>query len=187
MLAWRLSNTMEADFCVEALEDALSRFGCPEIFNTDQGSQFTGYDFTGVLKREGIKISMDGKGRFMDNIFIERRSLKYEEVFIKPRWPRPGPGRHWRLPGVLQRRASAPVVRLPDAPPGVRVWTCGRSAQGPTGCASPMSPAEAGNMGKCSPSPTCPQAPQQQPEMYMHDRKKVLQSFATSPVVRVDA
>ncbi|KAF0146970.1 MAG: istA [bacterium] len=83
VLAWRLSNTMEADFCVEALEDALSRFGCPEIFNTDQGSQFTGYDFTGVLKREGIKISMDGKGRFMDNIFIERRSLKYEEVFIK--------------------------------------------------------------------------------------------------------
>jgi putative transposase len=84
-LSWRLSNTMDADFCVEALEEALARYGRPEIFNTDQGSQFTSSDFTGVLLREGIAISMDGKGRFMDNIFIERlwRSLKYEEVFIK--------------------------------------------------------------------------------------------------------
>ena len=84
-LSWRLSNTMDADFCVEALEEAVARYGRPEIFNTDQGSQFTSTDFTGVLLREGIAISMDGKGRFMDNIFIERlwRSLKYEEVFIK--------------------------------------------------------------------------------------------------------
>ncbi|MFN3075747.1 MAG: hypothetical protein ABT940_02475, partial [Alphaproteobacteria bacterium] len=67
------------------------------------------------------------------------------------------------------------------------LWTCGRSAQGPTGCASPISPAEAGNMEKCSPSPTCPQAPQQQPEMYMHGKKKVLQFPASSPVMRVDA
>jgi len=82
VLAWRVSNTLGADFCVEALEEALLRYGRPEIFNTDQGSQFTSDDFTGTLKRHGITISMDGKGRCMDNIFVERlwRSLKYEEV-----------------------------------------------------------------------------------------------------------
>src|SRR5260370_19524719 len=81
--AWRLSNTLGADFCVEALEAALTRYGKPEIFNTDQGCQFTGTEFTGVLEHCGITISMDGKGRFMDKIFIERlwRSLQYEEVY----------------------------------------------------------------------------------------------------------
>ena len=85
VLSWRLSNTLDADFCVEALREALSRFGTPKIFNTDQGSQFTSEDFTGVLRDRGIKISMDGKGRFLDNIFVERlwRSLKYEEVYLK--------------------------------------------------------------------------------------------------------
>ena len=85
VLAWRLSNTMDASFCVEALEDAIATYGAPEIFNTDQGSQFTGDDFTGVLKRHDIKISMDGKGRWVDNVFIERlwRSVKYEEVYLK--------------------------------------------------------------------------------------------------------
>jgi putative transposase len=84
VLAWRISNTLHADFCVEALEEALRRFGKPEIFNTDQGSQFTSTDFTGVLKAHGIKISMDGKGRCMDNIFVERlwRSLKYEDIYL---------------------------------------------------------------------------------------------------------
>src|SRR4051795_6730330 len=84
VLAWRLSNTLHADFCVDALEEALRRFGRPEIFNTDQGSQFTSTDFTGVLKSHGIRISMDGKGRCMDNIFVERlwRSLKYEDVYL---------------------------------------------------------------------------------------------------------
>jgi len=84
VLAWRLSNTLEPTFCVEALEDALRRYGRPEIFNTDQGSQFTSTDFTDVLLAQGIKISMDGKGRYLDNIFIERlwRSLKYEEVYL---------------------------------------------------------------------------------------------------------
>src|SRR5438445_8229525 len=84
VLAWRLSNTLGAEFCVEALEEALSRHGRPEIFNTDQGSQFTSDDFTGTLKRHAITISMDGKGRYMDNIFVERlwRSLKYEEVYL---------------------------------------------------------------------------------------------------------
>jgi putative transposase len=84
VLAWRLSNTMDADFCVKALEDALARYGKPEIFNTDQGSQFTGFEFTTVLKDAPIKISMDGKGRWVDNVFIERlwRSLKYECVYL---------------------------------------------------------------------------------------------------------
>ena len=84
VLAWRLSNTMDASFCVEALNEALPRYGKPEIFNTDQGSQFTSFDFTGVLKDAGITISMDGRGRCMDNIFIERlwRSLKYEAVYL---------------------------------------------------------------------------------------------------------
>ena len=84
VLAWRLSNTLGADFCVEALEDALARYDKPEVFNTDQGCQFTGIEFTSVLEHCGITISMDGKGRCMDNIFIERlwRSLKYEEVYL---------------------------------------------------------------------------------------------------------
>ena len=84
VLAWRLSNTIDARFCVEALNDALVRYGTPEIFNTDQGSQFTSADFTGVLKDAEVAISMDGRGRCMDNIFIERlwRSLKYEAVYL---------------------------------------------------------------------------------------------------------
>jgi|TARA_B100001971_G_scaffold135287_1_gene124997 putative transposase len=84
VLAWRLSNTLDADFCVDALEEALSK-GKPEIFNTDQGSQFTGEAFIGLLKKHGIRISMDGKGRYADNIFVERlwRTVKYEEVYLK--------------------------------------------------------------------------------------------------------
>jgi len=84
VLSWRLSNTLDADFCVEALEEALSQ-GKPEIFNTDQGSQFTGEAFTGLLKQHGVRISMDGKGRYRDNIFVERlwRTVKYEEVYLK--------------------------------------------------------------------------------------------------------
>ncbi len=84
VLAWRLSNTMEADFCVAALEDAIARYGSPDIFNTDQGSQFTSFAFTTTLSDAGIRISMDGRGRWMDNVFIERlwRSLKYECVFL---------------------------------------------------------------------------------------------------------
>ena len=84
VLAWKLSNTLDAGFCVEALEEAMARFGAPEIFNTDQGSQFTSFDFTTALKNAGVRISMDGRGRFMDNIFIERlwRSLKYECIYL---------------------------------------------------------------------------------------------------------
>ena len=84
VLAWRLSNTLDTDFCVDALEEALSMW-TPEIFNTDQGSQFTSHAFTGTLLKHGIQVSMDGKGRFMDNVFVERlwRSVKYEEVYLK--------------------------------------------------------------------------------------------------------
>ena len=85
VLAWRLSNTMDVSFCVSALEQALQRFGKPEIFNTDQGSQFTSQAFTGMLAQAGIQISMDGRGRWMDNVFIERlwRSLKHEDIYLK--------------------------------------------------------------------------------------------------------
>jgi len=85
VLAWRVSITLETDFCVEALQDAMNRHGQPEMFNADQGVQFTSAAFLGKLETLGVRISMDGKGRFLDNIFIERlwRSLKYEEVFIK--------------------------------------------------------------------------------------------------------
>ena len=84
VLSWRLSNTMDASFCVQALRQALARYGKPDIFNTDQGSQFTSLEFTGVLNEAGVNISMDGRGRCMDNIFIERlwRSLKYEAVYL---------------------------------------------------------------------------------------------------------
>jgi putative transposase len=100
VLAWRLSNTMDSAFCVEALQEALENHGEPRIFNTDQGAQFTSAAFTGKLEAAGIAISMDGRGRFMDNIFIERlwRSIKYEEVHLKAyadgREARAGIG-HW--------------------------------------------------------------------------------------------
>lgn len=85
VLSWRLSNTMDADFCVAALEEAMNRYGVPEIFNTDQGSQFTSLEFTQALKDAGVAISMDGKGRWMDNVFIERlwRSVKWECVYLR--------------------------------------------------------------------------------------------------------
>ena len=84
-MSWRLSNTMDAGFCVDCLEEAIETYGTPEIFNSDQGSQFTSDAFTGVLIKSGVKISMDGRGRALDNIFVERlwRSVKYEEVYLK--------------------------------------------------------------------------------------------------------
>ena len=84
VLAWRLSNTLTTDFCIDAVQEAIDRHGPPEIFNTDQGCQFTSDDFTGMLKQHGIQISMDGKGAWRDNVFVERlwRSVKYEEVYL---------------------------------------------------------------------------------------------------------
>lgn len=148
VLAWRLSNTLHADFCVEALEEALRRFGKPDIVNTDQGSQFTSTDFTDVLKAHGIKISMDGKGRCMDNIFVERlwRSLKYEEVYLHAYTSVPqakagiGAWLHFyneeRLHQTHGYRTPRQVYEA-QCP-----WTWGRSAA-PTGSASPTSRAGA--------------------------------------------
>ena len=84
VLSWRLSNTLDADFCVAALEEAIGKYGCPEIFNTDQGCQFTSFAFTGLLKENDIRISMDGRGCWRDNIMVERfwRTLKYENIYL---------------------------------------------------------------------------------------------------------
>src|SRR5690242_7617409 len=152
VLAWRLSNTLDADFCVEALEEALSRYGRPEIFNTDQGSQFTSDDFTGTLKRHGVTISMDGKGRFMDNIFVERlwRSLKYEEVYLHAyatvAEAKAGIG-SWLDFYNTERQHQSLGYRTPRQIYQEGLWVCGRSAL-PTGCASPTSRAssEGGEM-----------------------------------------
>ncbi len=120
VLSWRVSNTLDTDFCIEALEEALQRFGAPEIFNTDQGSQFTSEAFTGVLKDHGIKISMDGKGRWVDNVFVERlwRSVKYEDVYLRayetPTELRAGLARYFEFYNP-RRRHSALDRRTPDA------------------------------------------------------------------------
>lgn len=84
VLSFRVSNAMSTDFCVEALEEALTRYGAPEIFNTDQGAQFSAEDFTAVLLAKGVRVSMDGKGRWIDNVFVERlwRSVKYEDIYL---------------------------------------------------------------------------------------------------------
>jgi putative transposase len=120
VLAWRVSITLEADFCIEALEEALARFGKPSIFNTDQGSQFTSTDFTSVLKREEIAISMDGKGCWRDNVFVERlwRSVKYEEVYLHAYASVPearvGIGRYFEFYNGVRPHSSL-GCRTPDA------------------------------------------------------------------------
>ena len=120
VLSWRVSNTLDTDFCIEALEEALQRYGAPEIFNTDQGSQFTSDAFTRVLKDHGIKISMDGKGRWVDNVFVERlwRSVKYEDVYLRayetPAELRAGLTRYFQFYNA-RRRHSALDRRTPDA------------------------------------------------------------------------
>ena len=116
VLAWRLSNTMDVSFCVEALREALDRYGAPEIFNTDQGSQFTSLDFTQTLKDAGVKISMDGKGCWIDNVFIERlwRSLKYECIYLHDfETGAGGLGRNPLVDELLQRGTGALVSRRP--------------------------------------------------------------------------
>ena len=120
VLSWRVSNTLDTHFCVEALEEALQRFGAPEIFNTDQGSQFTSEAFTDVLKDKGVAISMDGKGRWVDNVFVERlwRSVKYEDLYLHayetPAQLRTGLGRYFEFYNT-RRRHSALDRRTPDA------------------------------------------------------------------------
>ncbi len=169
VLAWQLSNTLGADFCVEALEEALVRFGRPEIFNTDQGSQFTGDDFTGVLKRHEVTISMDGKGRCMDNIFIERlwRSLKYEEVYLHAyasvAEAKAGIASWFRFYNE-ERQHQSLGYRTPQQVYAAE--SCGyvddRLCR-PTPL--PPFPEQARKAAKCSPSPTYPQAPQPTQEL----------------------
>ena len=137
VLSWRLSNTMDAIFCVEALEEALALYGRPEIFNSDQGAQFTSTAFTGVLEAAGVRISMDGKGRCMDNVFVERlwRSLKCEDIYLRAyatgsearlgigRWiagyntTRPHQALGYRTPDEVYK--SPPVAGLAPTPIGV--------------------------------------------------------------------
>ena len=120
VLSWRVSNTLDADFCVEALEEALARHGRPEIFNTDQGAQFTSEAFTRVLKHHEVAISMAGKGRWVDNVFVERlwRSVKYEDVYVSayetPVQLRAGLARYFEFYNA-RRRHSALDRRTPDA------------------------------------------------------------------------
>ena len=146
VLAWRLSNTMHAEFCVEALEEALERYGKPEIFNTDQGSQFSSSDFTGVLQAHEIRISMDGRGRWLDNVFIERlwRSLKYEAVYL-----------HEIADGLAARRV-------------IGQWLAFYNTERPHSAFNGQTPAEAYETGlmdmmdKADALPTSPQDQQQQ-------------------------
>ena len=120
VLSWRVSNTQDTDFCIEALQEAVRRYGAPQIFNTDQGAQFTSEAFTGVLTGHGIAISMDGKGRWVDNVFVERlwRSVKYEDVYLRayetPSELRRGLARYFDFYNA-RRRHSALDRRTPDA------------------------------------------------------------------------
>jgi len=119
VLSWRLSNSMEADFCVEALKEALAKYGKPEIMNSDQGSQFTGFEWTQALKDAGVRISMDGRGRWIDNRMIERlwRSLKYECVYLRAfeagSEARAGIG-HWMAYYNAERPHSTHGILTPD-------------------------------------------------------------------------
>ena len=150
VLAWRLSNTMDARFCVEALNDALGKYGKPEIFNTDQGSQFTSFDFTGVLKAAEVAISMDGRGRCMDNIFIERlwRSLKYEAVYL-----------HELIDGFKAERIIGDWINFynTERPHSVHA---GQTPAEAYGDGQPMD-----MMDKAGALPTSPQAQQQQQDV----------------------
>jgi len=147
VLAWRLSNTMDARFCIEALSEALARYGKPDIYNTDQGSQFTSLDFTGMLKDAAVTISMDGRGRCLDNVFIERlwRSLKYEAVYL-----------HEMTDGFTAERV-------------IGAWIKFYNTERPHSALDGRTPAEAYSarrpvdmMDKADALPTSPQAQQQQ-------------------------
>jgi putative transposase len=168
VLAWRLSIGLDMTFCVEALLDAMDRYGQPEIFNTDQGVQFTSGDFIGQLADRGVRISMDGKARFLDNIFIERlwRSLKYEEVFIKAYTP-VGEARG----GISRWLSFYNDVRLHQA---LSYRTPREAFEVALTC---------GYVDNASALTTSPQAPQQQQKDSIDDQD-VLCSFAAS-VARV--
>jgi putative transposase len=175
VLAWRLSNTLDAEFCVEALEEALARYGRPEIFNTDQGSQFTSDDFTGTLRRHDITISMDGKGRCIDNIFVERlwRSLKYEEVYLNAyasvAEARAGIGAWLGFYNNERQHQSLGYCtprKIYEEGLWMDMWTIGFADR----LRFPASRASSEGR-KCSPSPTYPQAPQPEKELIPMIRK----------------
>ena len=155
VLAWRLSNTMDARFCVEALNEAMAKYGKPGIFNTDQGSQFTSFEFTGALKDAGVAISMDGRGRCMDNIFIERlwRSLKYEAIYL-----------HEMTDGFVAERVIGEWMRFYNT----------ERPHSALGGATPAEAYAAGRPGdmmdKARALPTSPQAQQQQQVGFIMDR-----------------
>ena len=157
VLAWRLSNSMDIVFCVSALEEALARFGQPEIFNTDRGSQFTGAAFTGVLTAAGIRISMDGRGRWMDNVFIERlwRSLKHEDVYLKGY-----ADGHEAKAGIAEwigfYNTRRPHQALRNRTP-MAVWR-----EGATGTLDEMAVDMTLRLDNARALPTCPPSPQQQ-------------------------
>ena len=159
VLAWRLSTGMESGFCVEALQDALDRYGSPEIFNADQGVQFTSTAFTGVLAAGGVRLSMDGTVRYLDNIFIERlwRSLKYEDIYIKA------------------------YASVPDARRGIGGWLTfynGERLHQALGYRTPcdvfQAPATCGYVDNASALTTSPQAHHQQPERDSIELEKAL-------------
>lgn len=157
VLSWRVSITMDSDFCVEALREAMGKHGRPEIFNTDQGVQFTSADFLAELGAEGVRISMDGKGRYLDNIFIERlwRSLKYEEVFLKA--------------------YGSPA----EARAGIGAWLAFYNDERPHQTHGYRTPREVftgvahGHVDNASALTTCPQAQQQQEKAFISSNTKV--------------
>ncbi len=130
VLSWRVSNTLEADFCVEALNEAIYKFGPPEIMNTDQGSQFTSFAWTDQLRRSGIRISMDGKGRFLDNIFIERlwRSMKYECVYLHA-WETGSQAKDGIRKWMEFYNQKRPHSALGGKPPAVVYWQRNQTTQ----------------------------------------------------------
>ena len=168
VLAWRLSIGMETAFCVEALQEAIDRYGAPELFNTDQGVQFTSAAFLAELESKGVRISMDGKGRFLDNIFIERlwRSLKYEDIFIRA------------------------YTLVSEARSGIAAWFAfynDKRLHQALGYRTPRETFEAapacGYVDNASALTTSPQAPQQQQQKDSIDEEDVLCSF-TAPRAR---
>jgi len=157
VLSWRLSNTMDVSFCLSALEEALARFGKTEIFNTDQGSQFTSKEFTGMLEKAGIEISMDGRGRFLDNIFIERlwRSLKHEDVYLK-HYASAGEAREGIAQWIAFYNLRRPHQALGYKTP-MSVWRLGT-----TGTLANTAVDMTLRLDNAKALPTCPQPQQQQ-------------------------
>ena len=172
VLSWRLSNTMDKSFCVEALQEAMSKYGKPEIFNTDQGVQFTCEAFIGALLAQGIRISMDGKGRCLDNIFCERlwRSLKYEEVYLKA------------------------YETVAEAKKGINDWFILYNDDRPHQSLKYLTPREffAANqpcayVDNASALPTSTQVQQPQQKGDSHEQKDLIQCSIASPAMRAEA